>query len=76
MSTRKHVALLVVLASLGAADVGANASASTGKWSKSQCESWIKSFRKQHPQRTSAHKTEAIRTLKTHDCALHRKGST
>jgi hypothetical protein len=65
---KKHIALFIAVASLGAADVGTSASASTNTWSKSRCEAWAKSFRKQHPQRSSAHKKEALKVLKAHNC--------
>jgi hypothetical protein len=73
MPAKTHIALVVAVASLGAADVGTSASASTSVWSKSRCETWDKSYRKQHPKRSSASKNEALRVLKAHGCTRRRK---
>lgn len=73
MASKKHLAVLVAVASLGIADVGTVASASTSPASKSRCEAWDKSFRKKHPQRNSASKKEATKVLNAHGCPRRRK---
>jgi hypothetical protein len=68
--TTTRIAAVAVAAALGVGGVGVpSAGASTSHWSKTQCKTYVKSFKKKHPKATKSQKSAANKTLKGHGCS-------
>jgi hypothetical protein len=68
--TTTRIAAVAVAAALGVGGVGVpSAGASTSHWSKTQCKTYVKSFKKKHPKATKSQKSTANKTLKGHGCS-------
>jgi hypothetical protein len=66
----KRIAAAAVAAALGVGTIGVpSAGASMKHWSKSQCKSYVTSFKKSHKKPTSSQKKSANKTLKGHGCS-------
>ena len=69
MATRQRIAAVAAATAISLASVGAPAMASTSKhWSKSQCSSYAKSFKKSHSHATAKQKSTANKALKAAGC--------
>jgi hypothetical protein len=68
--TTTRIAAVAVAAALGVGGVGVpSAGASMSHWSKTQCKTYVKSFKKKHPKATKSQKSAANKTLKGHGCS-------
>lgn len=65
---RVPAALAAAAIAVCGVSVPAMASASSTKWTKAQCESYVKSFEKKHPHATKSQVSSANKTLKSWSC--------
>ncbi len=69
MFTKQRIAAAAVATAISVASVGAPAMASTSKhWSKTQCASYAKTFKKKHSHATASQKSAANKALKAAGC--------
>jgi len=69
MITKQRIAATAVATAISLASIGAPAMASTSKhWTKTQCSSYAKTFKKNHSHATAKQKSAANKALKTAGC--------
>jgi hypothetical protein len=66
----RQVVAVAVAAAIGIGGlVPTMAAAAPAHWSKTQCQSWQKSFLKRNPHATKARKAQGNKVLKQHGCS-------
>jgi hypothetical protein len=66
---KSRIAAAVAAAAIGVGAVGVPSAEASSKWSKSQCKSYVTSFKKHHSKATKSQKSAANKTLKSHSCS-------
>lgn len=69
MIQTRRVAAVAVSTAIAVGSIGAPAMATTSShWSKSQCESWAKGFKKRNPHATAKRGAQGNKVLKGKGC--------
>jgi hypothetical protein len=69
---RARVLAVVLAAAIGISSVSVpTAGATSHNWSKSQCEAWLKGFKKRNPHPSSKRTAEGNKVLEKNGCKEH-----
>jgi hypothetical protein len=69
MSPTRRLAAVAVASAIGISSLGAPALGTTSHWSKSQCQSYAKGFKKRNPHPSKARRAKVNRLLRAQRCS-------